>query len=415
MNQYETLNGDHLQLTKEHQKVKHDLEQCTQSKIDLMLRLNNANEKAKELEQSKREQGTKLRELELNFAKSEAKCNVLQDEVKHILLEKHESEETRVNSSWRKEPTEQLKQRNVLIHSLKKKNTELQIQAEKDRRQSDLNRSSQQTMERSLKKERMSLRNEIENLHKEVANRDDQLKMEQLQSNELSNICSSLRRELSVLQGSLHTDTKEIERLREDDKRKSQDYVISKMNLQAKIDELNSISAKDVSKLKEEKNTLSLRLQEVMNKSEGDSKAIQCKMNHLEKSLTDSTQSNQKLRNQMKNRVKQSIETERKFKFQFHEKIIGMEDLMDEHIEENNDLLSNLRRVSEQKQKIDVLVKKSNSEIYVTERKLLDTEGKVSLLSKQLHDNFSDQSEKVAEIQKLKMELCQLKMAKVQE
>ena len=58
-------------------------------------------------------------------------------------------------------------------------------------------------------------------------------------------------------------------------------------------------------------------------------------------------------------------------------------------------------------------MKQRTNETYVQERKLFEVEGRVTLMSKQLHDSLSDQSDKVSEIQKLKMELRELKLQNI--
>lgn len=411
-NQYSKLNEKHLQSTRELDKVNHEMKQSTQNYAELMLRYSNLYEKERELEKLKREQSLKLRGLELDLAKAEAKCNVLQDDVNRLVLERQDRTE---NTVLRKDSCDQLRRRDQMIHMLKMKNTEMEIEVEKDQRESYLNKSSHQVMERSLQNERNSSRSEIENLHKEISSKSNQLKAEQLQKVEYSNKISSLQRELTALQTSLNARDSEVQRLREEDKRKSQEYVTSKMNLQTKIDDLNTKIIEEVTKVKEEKDATRLQLEEAINQNEGDSTAIQCKIQQLEKSMNESLQSNQNLRNQMIILTKQSTETERKIKSHLHERINSLNDKLDEQVEENSEILSNFRRISEQKSKSDVLVKQSNSGIYASERKLVEAEGKITMLSKQLHDNLSDQSEKVGEIQKLKMELRQLKMSKVGE
>ena len=415
INQYNNLNVKYLQLTKELDTVKYDMEHSAHRHAELMLRYNNSREKEKELEELKREQSLKLKELEVNITKAEAKCNALQDEVNRIVLEKHQGESGRATNLRRKDFSEQLRRRDQTIHMLKMKYAEIEIEAAKDRRESELNRSSLMILERSLKNERIKSRNELEHVNKELSSTSNQLKTEQQQKDEYVNKNSSLQRELALVQSSLNANESELQRVREDDRRKGQEYATHKMNLQAKIEDLNAKIIQEVAKLNEEKDASTLQLEEFVSCREGDTTSIQTKILQLEKSLKESLQSNQNLRNQMKILVKQSTEAERKLQSQLYEKIVKVQDAFDEQVEENKELVSSLRKLSEQKSKLDVLLKQSSSDLAVKDRRLIDAEGRITVLSKQLHDNLSDQSEKVSEIHKLKMELQQLKMNSVRE
>jgi Holliday junction resolvase-like predicted endonuclease len=397
------------------------IEQLEQSNIELKFTVNLTYEKEKELKQVERDLKMKVKELQLSTDKAEAKSSSLERELNRLLRQENEEDQSNGNTSssnanrWEKNACQEIKRRDQLIHSLKIQNTELAIQAEKDRRKSDLNLTEQQNLQKCIQRERINTKNELEILQTELADAITKVKAEHQQKVEIMNEKCALQQEITSLQESFSINKGELERLHEEDKRKSQEFIELRIRLQTKIDESNEALQKETSKMIDEKESMLLERDEMMNKNDNRLDSVQTKIDQLELSLKESMVLNQNLRKQIQSQTNNYTHQQKDLESMFQSKMVECQESFDDQVKKNYEVMSTLRRVSEQKLDLDVILKKCNQQIYQSERKLIVAEEKVSLLSKQLHDNLCDQSDKISQIKALKMELRQLKAMKVQE
>ena len=412
------LNEKYLVTKKELEKTKVDIEKIRQSETEVKFHFNLISEKEKELRQSHSELKSSVKELELSRDKAKAISSLLDEEVNRLLLQSNGEEHLKNKNNltrWRNDTCQEIKRRDNLIHSLKMQNTELILQAEKDRRHAEISETAQHNLEKSIQKERNTTKSELATLEKELSDLTIKLKTEQVQKTELLNEKWAHQQEIVTLKESITTNEKELQRLRGDEKRRNQEYIETRIHLQGEIKDLDTRLKREVAKVLEEKENLVLERDEIKHKKEVNFDSIQCKNHQLELSLKEFTKSNQVLRSEIESITKKSKNELIELEAQYQEKIVECQESLNDQVKRNNELLPTLRSVVEKNLNLDASLKKKDNEIYHSDRKLVVLEEKVSLLSTQLHDNLSDQSNKLSQIKHLKMELRKLKMDSVKE
>lgn len=417
-NEYMDLNEKYLVTKKELEHTKVDLEKIRQSDTDIKFHFKLLSEKEKELQQSYRELKSTVKEVELSRDKAKAISSLLEKEMNRLLLESNGEEHAKNKSNltrWRNDTCQEIKRRDNLIHSLKIQNTDLVLQAEKDNRQTETSETTLNNLERCIQKERNTTKSELATLEKELSDLTIKLKTEQLQKMELLNEKWGHQQEIITLQESITANEKELQRLLEDEKRKDQEYTESRMHLQKKINEQNARFEREVTKMLEEKESFVLDRDEIKHKKEVNFDSIQCKNHQLGLSLEEFNKSNQILRSEIRSIAEKSKNDLRELEAQYQEKIVEYKESLNDQMKRNGELLPTLRNLVEKNLNLDVSLKKRDNEIYHSDQKIVVLEEKVSLLSTQLHDNLSDQSNKLSQIKHLKMELRKLKMETARE
>ena len=94
-----------------------------------------------------------MKEVELSRDKEKAISSLLDKEVNRLLVQSNGEENTKNKSNltrWSNDTCQEIKRRDNLIHSLKMQNTELILQAEKDRRQTEISETTQHNLERCI-------------------------------------------------------------------------------------------------------------------------------------------------------------------------------------------------------------------------------------------------------------------------
>ncbi len=406
--EYIKLNEKYLEAGNNLKRIQSKMEQCEQSNVELKFRIDLANQKEKELQGAQRGLKLKVKEVELSRDKAEAKSSSLEKEVNRLFDQITSQESTGNSNPWNNNICQEIKRRDELIHSLKIKNSEAMMKAEKDRRLHDLNQTTLQNLETCITRERSTTKAELEAFRTELLDVKSKLKTAQLQRVEVTNEKLSLQRELSIVQESYSTSQVELKRLCEEEKRKKQECSEAKIHLQAKIDDLNTTLQMEKSRTTEEKESMIIERDEMMNQKDSEIKSVQCKIRLLEESLEEFTKSNQQIQHELKTLTINYTNEQKAIDTKFQSIMLECKESYKEQVRKNNDLMSELQILSEEKLNLDVLLKKSDQDIYHSDRKLAIAEEKISSLSKQLHDNLSDQSDKVSQIKNLKMELRRL-------
>ncbi len=415
--EYMKLNESYLSIKKISESTKSEIIKVNQSHNELKIHFSLAHDTEKELRRVQHELATKLKEVELSRDKAIAISSSLEKELNRLLLQSREDDtnnSTSRISRWQNDTCQEIKRRDQLIHTLKLRYNELTIQADNDRRQSNLNQATLNSLQIDLQKERKTTKSTIDELQTQLSNLETKWKAEHLQKSELVNENCNLRQEVASLQDGLNTNKIEIHALRLDEKRKNQEYVKAQQRLQRKIDELNTRLQIETAKIMEEKENLGVELDEIKHQKEIKVDTIQCKNQQLEQSLNEIAKSNKLLRQEIESIVHRNEIVQREAEAQHREKLVEFQVLLDDQLRKNQELLTNIGAVAEENFNFGVMLKKKDQQVYHSEQKLIEAEAKVSSLSLQLHDNLSDHSKKISQIKALKTELREFKIRTVE-
>lgn len=408
------LNEKQLAMQKVLEGAKSELEHLRQSNTALTLQLNLAKKTETELQSLQRETSSNMKETELARDKALAISSSLENEVNHLLFHsKGDGKHADVANRWTNASCQEIKRRDQLIHSLKLLNNELNIQTDKSSRENELIKASRDHVENCLQKERMATKFEIESLQNQLSDIAAKLTIEQSQKSELIQIKSMLQQEITSLKDSLNVKKSELNHLQVNEKRKNQEYSETRLHLQRKIDDLQGMLKIETSKLQQEKESLSMEIEEMKLDQETNIEILRCKNRQLEQSLKDISKSNKVLREEIRSIVERNKKTQHEFETQFQNKLNECQESLKAQLKENKELLSNNRAVGEDKLNLEFLIRTKTHDIDQISRKLLVSEEKVSQLSVQLHDCLSDQHDKLSQIKDLKMVLQGEKMKNV--
>ena len=119
------------------------------------------------------------------------------------------------------------------------------------------------------------------------------------------------------------------------------------------------------------------------------------------------------IRSQIESMQNKSITDLKCMQCQYQEKLVEIQVSFEEQIKQNQDLASNLCATREEKMKLQLSLKKMDGDLYKNNQRVKVAEDKVLYLTGQLHDNLSDQNDKLSQIKKLKMEVQQLKIERL--
>lgn len=409
------LNEEFIAIQKDLEKSKDELEKLQQSNTTLSLRVGVANEKENGLQNSQRQLQTKVKHLELARDKAVATSTSLQMEINRILQQQQpESQDCNSNlARWKKHTCQEIKRRDYVIHNLRLQNTELITKAEKDYRQCDSSQSQLANLERCIQKERTDHKILLDTLEKELFDINRIFAAEQKQRNNVMTEKMDLEQKYSSLQELNFANGREIQRLHDEGKRMRQEYAATKLSLQMNIDDLNTTLGEERTSFLEEKDGLVMAKDDIKYHIDVTSDINKCKNQQLTQSLEEYEKSNQIIRSQIESMQNKSITDLKCMQCQYQEKLVEIQVSFEEQIKQNQDLVSNLCATREEKMKLQLSLKKMDGDLYKNNQRVKVAEDKVSYLTGQLHDNLSDQNDKLSQIKKLKMEVQQLKIERL--
>ena len=409
------LNEEFIAIQKDLEKSKDELEKLQQSNTTLSLRVGVANEKENGLQNSQRQLQTKVKHLELARDKAVATSTSLQMEINRILQQQQpESQDCNSNlARWKKHTCQEIKRRDYVIHNLRLQNTELITKAEKDYRQCDSSQSQLANLERCIQKERTDHKILLDTLEKELFDINRIFAAEQKQRNNVMTEKMDLEQKYSSLQELNFANGREIQRLHDEGKRMRQEYAATKLSLQMNIDDLNTTLGEERTSFLEEKDGLVMAKDDIKYHIDVTSDINKCKNQQLTQSLEEYEKSNQIIRSQIESMQNKSITDLKCMQCQYQEKLVEIQVSFEEQIKQNQDLVSNLCATREEKMKLQLSLKKMDGDLYKNNQRVKVAEDKVLYLTGQLHDNLSDQNDKLSQIKKLKMEVQQLKIERL--
>lgn len=416
MKDYVELNEKYIHVSKDLETAKSKVESKGQCIAELNLRLTLAEEKEKERFDMEHETKMKINELELSCEKAETTCESLHNEIDRLLQNKVSGgDNTGVQFKKTLEIVsarhgEEMERRDKIIHSLNKQNTELSIQAEKDKRKREQSLSSQQNLESNIRRERTSRETCMDKLQNELMDVKTQAKASHLAKEEALTEKYLLKRQIVSNQESLATTKSELVKSREDERRRTQESLQTRNQLQAKLDELNKKLHTETARLTEEKVNSIIEHEEVLNQKDREIDCNRRKINQVELSIKESLNSNQALREEIQSITRDCTNAKNDLESRLQNTITEYKKSQEMQKVQNNELSSRLHQVSEENIDMEVKLKTFVHELYMKERNLINAEDKVSSLSEQLHDNFSGQKEKISQVKHLKMEIRQLRL-----
>lgn len=371
--------------------------------------------KEEDLDRMKHKNKERLEETTLSRDKLEATCNSLHEKIK--LLSNRRAEDCKYISTATEKRLVALKEKHCLelesrdkmMSEMNLQNSRLSSQVEQSVREKDYITKVHKKFERSIKMERDTVNDHVNELEKVLTDARVKIAVEDRSKQEVINEKAGLEKKHDSLHELLSIAKSDMRRAQEGYKRKINELTEVESKLQSEVDDMSWKFQNDSSKWEEETVCLKQEMETAIKERDTDAIILRTKIMQLEESNNLSVEF---LKNQRIDHEKNMLELQNVSTVltkQLEQKLHEERESSQICINENHQLLTNIQNVKKEALELSLIVKENDMKLFNAGNSIRKTEETVLLLGKQLNESLSDQQERIESERKIKRDYVHVK------